>query len=57
MFDLTQHLINQERARSAGIIKQACREISACPDPGKRARAMGLLRQLQTTIRRTTFSW
>ena len=47
MFDLTAHLTTQERARRAGIIKQAAREIQACACPEKRWRAMGLLRQLQ----------
>lgn len=50
MFDLTQHIQIQERARSAGMIRQACRIISACPDPGKRARAMGLLREMQRKL-------
>lgn len=47
MFDLTAHIINQERARRAGIIKIAAREINACPDPGKRWRAVQALKTLQ----------
>jgi hypothetical protein len=46
-FNLTTHLTNQERARRAGIIKQATREIAACPCPEKRWQAMALLKQMQ----------
>jgi hypothetical protein len=46
-FDLTAHLANQERHKRAGMIRQACREISACPCPVKRARAVVELRKLQ----------
>lgn len=47
-FDLTDHIINQERARRAGIIKIAAREINTCPDPGKRWKAVQELRKMQT---------
>jgi hypothetical protein len=47
MFDLTAHLTNQERARRAGIIKQAAREIAACPCPDRRWQALKLLKSIQ----------
>lgn len=49
-FDLTAHLKTQERARAAGMIRQACREISACACPQKRWEAMRLLRGMQRSI-------
>ena len=46
-FDLIAHLTTQARALKAGLIKQACREINACPDPAKRWQALALLKQMQ----------
>jgi len=46
-FNLTAHIARQQIALRTGMIKQAAREISACPCPEKRWQAMALLRQLQ----------
>ena len=47
MFDLTQSLARQARAKHAGMVRQAAREINACTDPVKRWEAMRLLRAMQ----------
>ena len=46
-FNLTAHLARQQLALRTGMIKQAAREISACPCPEKRWQAMQLLKQMQ----------
>jgi hypothetical protein len=46
-FNLTAHLARQELALRTGMIKQAAREIAACPCPEKRWQAMALLKQMQ----------
>ena len=51
MFDLTNHIIRQRRQMSAGLIKQAAREIAACSCPDKRWAAMRLLREMQKAVR------
>ena len=51
MFDLTAHITRQRRQMSAGLIKQAAREIAACSCPDKRWAAMRLLREMQKTVR------
>ena len=50
MFDLTQSLARQARAKHAGMVRQAAREINACTDPVKRWEAMRLLRAMQGRI-------
>jgi len=47
MFDLTRSLTAQTRAKHAGMVRQAAREINACTDPVKRWEAMRLLRVMQ----------
>lgn len=51
MFDLTAHITNQRRQVLAGAIKQACREIAACPDQQRQWRALRQLRLLQAMAR------
>jgi hypothetical protein len=46
-FNLTAHLARQQLALRTGMIKQAAREISACPCPEKRWQAIQLLKQMQ----------
>ena len=50
-YDLTNHITRQRRQMSAGLIKQAAREIAACPCPDKRWAAMRLLREMQQAIK------
>jgi hypothetical protein len=46
-FNLTAHIARQTIALRTGMIKQAAREIAACPCPGKRWQALNQLRLLQ----------
>ena len=47
MFDLTRSLQAQHNARKEALIKQAVREILACPCEQKQWRAMAELKKLQ----------
>ena len=46
-FNLTRSIARQSRAKHAGMVRQAAREINACTDPVKRWEAMRLLRVMQ----------
>lgn len=47
MFDLTYHFQKAHNARKEALIKQAVREILACPCEQKQWRAMAELKKLQ----------
>lgn len=49
-YDLTAEIKRRERATYAAAIKQACKEIAACPCPQKQWEAMRVLRVLQDRI-------
>lgn len=50
-YDLTTELKRRERATYAAAIKQACKEIAACPDPNKQWLALRVLRVLQDRLK------
>ena len=50
-YDLTTQIKRRERNTYAGAIKQACKEIAACPDPDKQWLALRVLRVLQDRIK------
>ena len=50
-YDLTSALETKRRNEYAAAVKQACKEISACPDPDKRWLALRVLRVLQDRIK------
>ena len=50
-YNITTELKRRERATYAAAIKQACKEIAACPDPQKRWEALRVLRVLQDRIK------
>ena len=50
-YDLTTELKRRERATYAAAIKQALKEIAACPDPNKQWLALRVLRVLQDRIK------
>jgi hypothetical protein len=50
-FDLTDHLTTQHRKSAADLIKEACRLITGCKDPHRRALAMAELRRMQALAR------
>ena len=50
-YDLETQIKRRERNQYAAAVKQACREIAACPDPQKRWEALRVLRVLQDRIK------
>ena len=50
MFNLTQSLEAQRRAKLVGAIKEASRLIADCPDPQRQWLAMRELRKLQQML-------
>ena len=50
-YNLETELKRRERNQYAAAIKQACKEIAACPDPQKRWECLRVLRVLQDRIK------
>ncbi len=50
-YDLTTQIKRRERNQYAAAVKQACKEIAACPDPQKQWEALRVLRVLQDRLK------
>jgi len=51
MFNLTDYLEAQRRAKLVAAIKEGAKLIQDCPDPQKQWRAMSELRKLQARLK------
>lgn len=51
VYDLTKEIHRRQRNQYAAAVKQACREIAACPDPQKQWEALRVLRVLQDRLK------
>lgn len=51
IYNLTTEIHRRQRQQYAAAVKQACREIAACPDPDKQWLALRVLRVLQDRLK------